>query len=210
MTGGGEEGDEVARVSEVGSTAGRPAGAGAAPALRASDADRDRVVDVLRVAAGEGRLTVEELGERVGAALSARTLGELAGLTADLPEDGPVAADVVRIEQRGGSARRDDGWVVPRRMEIVSSLGEVVLDFTRAVIPRDALEIDLDLRFGTLRLLTRPGIVIDTDGLVVEYGKVRVRPATAPGAPVDLRIAIRGELGYGKVVARPVRRIFGR
>jgi len=55
-----------------------------APArIRASDADRDRVLDVLGAAAGDGRLTLLELDERTGAALSARTLSELAALTAD-------------------------------------------------------------------------------------------------------------------------------
>jgi hypothetical protein len=53
--------------------------------MRASHEDRDRTVDVLRVAAGDGRLTLEELDERLEAALSARTVGELAVLTADLP-----------------------------------------------------------------------------------------------------------------------------
>jgi hypothetical protein len=53
--------------------------------IRASTADRDRVVDVLKVAFTEGRLTQEECGERAGQALSARTYGELAALTADLP-----------------------------------------------------------------------------------------------------------------------------
>jgi len=52
--------------------------------MRASDADRERVVDVLRVAAGDGRLTPEELDDRLGAALSARTFDELVPLTADL------------------------------------------------------------------------------------------------------------------------------
>ncbi|MFI7400279.1 DUF1707 domain-containing protein [Streptomyces sp. NPDC049541] len=89
---------------------------------RASHADRDRVVEVPRVAAGDGRLTAEELDERVEAALTARTLGELAVLTVDLP--GSVAEvtgkDVDRIEQRGASARRRGGWVVPRRLEIDS------------------------------------------------------------------------------------------
>ena len=55
------------------------------PDLRASHADRDRVVDALRVAAGDGRLSAEELDTRLESALSARTLGELAELTADLP-----------------------------------------------------------------------------------------------------------------------------
>lgn len=53
--------------------------------LRASQVERDRVVDKLRVHAGEGRLEIEELEQRVGAALAARTHGELASLLADLP-----------------------------------------------------------------------------------------------------------------------------
>ena len=52
------------------------------PGLRASHADRDRVVDALRVAGGDGRLSAEELDTRLESALSARTLGELAELTA--------------------------------------------------------------------------------------------------------------------------------
>jgi DUF1707 SHOCT-like domain len=58
-------------------------GPGAPPAVRASDADRDRVADVLRGAAGDGRLTADEFDERLEAALSSRTLDELAVLTAD-------------------------------------------------------------------------------------------------------------------------------
>jgi fatty acid desaturase len=54
--------------------------------LRASDADRDRTVDELRAHGADGRLSVEELEERVQRALAARTVGELAGLTRDLPE----------------------------------------------------------------------------------------------------------------------------
>jgi len=72
-----------------------PPGPGAKPEVRASDPDRDRVVDVLRVAAGDGRLTTDELDERLEAALTARTLGELAVLTADLGPGRP-----------GGAARR--------------------------------------------------------------------------------------------------------
>lgn len=53
--------------------------------LRAADADRDAAVDRLRAAYAEGRLQHPELEERLGAALGARTLGELAALTGDLP-----------------------------------------------------------------------------------------------------------------------------
>jgi Flp pilus assembly protein TadB len=58
--------------------------------LRASDADRDAVVERLRVAAGEGRLEPEELEQRVDQALRARTYGDLEELLADLPGDGGV------------------------------------------------------------------------------------------------------------------------
>jgi DUF1707 SHOCT-like domain len=53
--------------------------------LRASDADRERVIDTLKAAYVQGRLTKEELGTRAGWALASRTYGELAALTADIP-----------------------------------------------------------------------------------------------------------------------------
>jgi hypothetical protein len=94
----------------------------ARPELRASHEDRDRVVEILRVAAGDGRLSEAELDERVEAALTARTYRELAQLTADLPavagQPGPAvpqaqAKDLVRIDCRGANAKRDGDWVVP-------------------------------------------------------------------------------------------------
>src|ERR1700732_645756 len=98
---------------------------GGPPEVRASDADRDRVVDVLRVALGDGRVTTDEFGERMEAALSARTLGELAVLTADLVTGTAHAAaraeEVIRIDQKGGSVQRTGRWMVPRRLELRSS-----------------------------------------------------------------------------------------
>ena len=58
--------------------------------LRASDAERDYVADQLRNAAAEGRLLAEELEDRLGAALSARTYGELDAVLADLPRERAV------------------------------------------------------------------------------------------------------------------------
>lgn len=181
--------------------------------LRASHADRDRVVDVLTAAAGDGRLTAGEHEERVAAALCARTLGELAALTTDLPGEAARPAsveDVVRIEQEGSSTTRGEGWSVPRRMDIRSAWGDVTLDFTRAVIGHDSLRIDLDLRGGTLRLITRPGVVVDSDSLVIGYGTTKVRPAGASEAPVVLRVEIHGRLSMGRLEVRPPRRLFGR
>ena len=53
--------------------------------LRVSDADRERIAERLRLAAGEGRITADELEERLERAFGARTAGELEPLTADLP-----------------------------------------------------------------------------------------------------------------------------
>ncbi|MEU4981497.1 DUF1707 domain-containing protein [Streptomyces sp. NPDC021969] len=193
----------------------QPSQDGGTPALRASHSDRDRAVDLLSAAAGDGRLTPEELDERVGAALTARTRTELAALTADLPtaSDGPpvvAAKDVVRIEQEGASTRRGEGWVVPRRMEIRSAWGEVTLDLARAVIAHDTLHIDLDMRAGALKVVTRPGIVVDTDPLVTSYAEVKTPRTIDPGAPVELRVEIAGAISWGQVVVRTPRRRLGR
>jgi Domain of unknown function (DUF1707) len=63
--------------------------------LRASHADRDHVIDVLKAAFVQGRLTKDELDERVGGTLTSRTYAELAALTADIPA-GPGGATPLR------------------------------------------------------------------------------------------------------------------
>ncbi len=87
------------------------------------------MVELLRVAAGDGRISPEELDDRLERALTARTYAELAALTADLPAmpgaavvplgAGAVTAtpkDLVRIHVHGSSARRDGRWVVPKAL----------------------------------------------------------------------------------------------
>jgi hypothetical protein len=75
--------------------------------LRALHEDRDRVVDTLRTAGGDGRLTAEELYARVERALSARTQGELAALVADLSAATATATkDVLVVKQTGGKWTR--------------------------------------------------------------------------------------------------------
>lgn len=198
------------------SPTGKHSDPGSSPELRASHADRDRVVDVLRIAAGDGLLTADELDERLEAALSARTVSELTPLTADLP---PVSAsvgaavakvkDVLRIEQRFSAVQRVGRWVVPRRLELAVEWCEVTLDFTQAVITQDTLRIDLDMRGKTLTLVTKPGIVVDADALRLEHSKVKIRQAPDPGTPITLRVELVGEKKHGRVVVRPPRRTFG-
>ncbi len=188
---------------------GEPSGPGSSPDMRASDADRDRVMEVLRIAAGVGRLTPDELDERLEAVLSARTLRELAVLTADLmawpglPGAAMAQADdVIRIDQRGGSVRRTGRWVVPRRLELRSSWCDVWLDFTEALITHDTLRIDMNMRGGSLVLLAGPGVTVDADSLTVRYADVKIRPAAEPDAPVVLRVQLAGRMRYGWIEQR--------
>ncbi|MCL8015166.1 DUF1707 domain-containing protein [Streptomyces sp. AS02] len=200
------------------SPTGKRSGPGSSPELRASHADRDRVVDVLRIAAGDGLLTADELDERLEAALSARTLSELTALTADLP---PVSAglgatvaevkDIVRIEGvHSGAVERVGRWVVPRKLELAVTYCAVTLDFTDAVITHDTLRIDVAMTGKTLTLVTRPGIVIDTDGLQLVHSRVKYRqPPTNSDTPVTLRVELVGQKAHGSVVVRPPRRTLG-
>ena len=188
-----------------------PGGEIARNELRASHDDRDRVVELLRVSAGDGRLTAEELDERLEQAMTARTYGELARLVADLPAVGsalsPAAAlrakDVVRIDTRSGHVKRVDRWVVPQRMEVKVTSGHVLLDFTQAVITQPTLKLDVEVRSGHIRLLTRPGIVVDADEVAVRSGHVRVKAPWGSEVPVQLHVEVTGKVGSGHLVARP-------
>jgi Domain of unknown function (DUF1707) len=193
-----------------------PGGEIARSELRTSHDDRDRVVEMLRVSAGDGRLTAEELDERLEQAMTARTYGELARLVADLPAAGsavspaiaPRAKDVVRIDTRSGHVKRVDRWIVPQRMEVKVTSGHVLLDFTQAVITQPTLTLDVDVRSGHIRLLTRPGIVVDADDVAIRSGGVKVKAPWGSEGPVELHISVTGKVGSGHLVARPPYRNF--
>jgi len=186
--------------------------------LRASHEDRDRVVELLRVSAGDGRLTGDELDERLELAMTARTYGELAKLVADLPADGSVASvpalqaprakDVVRLDTGSGHTIRNGRWILPQRIEARVRSGHLKLDFTQAVITQPSLQLDAEVRSGHVILITRPGIVVDTDDVVVRSGHIQVRTPWGPDVPEVLRIEVSGKIGSGHFVARPPYRTF--
>ena len=176
--------------------------------LRASHEDRDRVTELLRMAAGDGRLTADELDERLERALSARTYGELAALTEDLPTargagPAPEPKKVLRIERAGVNVRRDGGWVVPERLELRVTAGNVVLDFTQAVIALPSLQVHAIVNGGNLTLITRPGIVVNTDEVAILGGREIVREPPQSSVPVLLSVGVSGRLIGGNVRVRP-------
>jgi len=142
--------------------------------VRASDADRDRVVEALAAASAEGRLTLEEYSERSDAALVARTLGDLAGLTTDLPAasvpavaHGDAGAVPEEITAVLGNESRKGRWVVPARMNVRSVLGDCHLEMQKAIIGQHVTTIDATVRFGSVTIFVPDGIDVRMSGRAV-------------------------------------------
>jgi len=187
------------------------------PELRASHADRDRIAEQLRVAAGDGRLTMDELDERLEKALNARTGSELALLVTDLPalQAGSALAvpaeakELAQIEVSSGSAVREGRWVLPRAMEIKAGSGSVKLDLTQAVLTGPTLQIEATVRSGSLTIVTKPGIEVVMDDVKLSSGSAKVRqPRGAGSVPTVLRVEVSGSARSGSITARPPRRGF--
>ena len=183
--------------------------------LRASHTDRDEVVERLRVAAGDGRLTPEELDERLEAALTAKTYAELAALTADLPAVRQPAGvvrqqprDLLRFDRRGGNVRQSGSWAVPARIEADVRGGNVKLDLTEAVVTHPTLEVEADVRGGSLVLVVKPGIAVDANDMAMIGGNVKFRSGTNTPGPVTLHVVLSGQVRGGNVVVRLPRRTF--
>jgi hypothetical protein len=190
--------------------------------LRVSHEDRDRVAEALRVAAGDGRLSMEELDERLEAALGARTYAELAPLLADLPGLGsgtlaalnqtlaavPVPAkEVVHVKRVGASLKYEGDWLVPKRLELEVVGGSVLLDFTRATVAGPMTEVNVQLLGSSLHIIVPPGHVVDATEVSMRGGSVRDRCGkdTAPGAPIVHRIVVTGSITGSSVDIRPAR-----
>jgi hypothetical protein len=171
--------------------------------LRASDTDRDRVLALLAEAMSDGRLTPEEHSERVQRACSARTLGELAELTADLavPSAQPVRLDGGRVVAGiFGPARRDGRWVVPETLTATAMFGEVEVDFTQAILQSSRVQLYATVVGGRLRLVVPDGVSVLLGGHMV-LGRRRggTAPPTDPHGPV---IEVKALVVGGEVVVR--------
>ncbi|MQA85377.1 MAG: DUF1707 domain-containing protein [Streptosporangiales bacterium] len=179
--------------------------------LRASDADRERTVDVLREAVADGRLTLDEHGERVDRAYASRTLGELAELTTDLVE---ASAQPVRFESKPlfavfGSEEVSGRWVVPGRLVATAIFGEVKLDLREALLQQRTVTVQATALFGSVKVIVPDGIEVRMSGPAILGGKSsRVRVPDPPGGPV---VDVRSFVLCGEIKAiGPRRGWFGR
>ena len=187
------------------------------PALRASDADRDGVIELLRAAVADGRLVPAEFDERLGAALAARTFGALAPLTADLiavpgsaaartlpPAGTPAepAAELLTINERHGSVRRDGRWTLPHRLALRTVWCDVMLDLTRAVRSGPELVIELRVRGGDVELVLAPGMVVNANELAVRYTKLAISRDAGDNTPETLCVRLVGRMRHGRIGTR--------
>lgn len=173
--------------------------------LRASDSDRDAVVQQLNDAAAEGRIDLDELEVRLEHALTAKTFSELAVLTTDLPQ-GPMAAPqdrppLVLNGGMNGVSRGPQRWDVPSRIIAKAGMGGVKLDFTRTMAPRTEIEVEAHGETGSVRLVIPDDWTVDTSGFEPGLGGVTDRTTydRRPNAPL---IRLTGTGGTGGVEVR--------
>jgi hypothetical protein len=183
----------------------------AAEPLLASDAERDRSVDLLRTAVAEGRLTLEEFSERVELAQSARTDVELAALSRDLPAPRSGAGAGVDVQPAGERHRalcsrisRSGPWSLPASSAYSSIFGTIDLDLRQARLSAGDSEIEVFNLFGTVTVIVPEGIEVSVDGGGMFASQVIDSPQTAPvrDAP-KLRIHLSGPGGTLYVRSRP-------
>jgi Domain of unknown function (DUF1707)/Cell wall-active antibiotics response 4TMS YvqF len=169
------------------------------PALRASDAERERAVATLREGATAGRLTFDELAQRVELAYGATTAAELEQLLADLPVGSPSAAPepvAAGVRQRrwnvaimGGAVRRGRWHPAPRSVAI-ALMGGVDLDLRDATIEGDELVITAVALMGGINVIVPEGIEVDLGGFAL-MGANDHRPGTAPVRPGTPVVRVR-------------------
>jgi hypothetical protein len=193
--------------------------------LRASDADRDRVADILRDAMAEGRLTSDEHSERLEAVYAAKTVGELEPLVRDLPGGRPPSAPAAapqgsRTSRAGawtpdptadtpslvgilGGTERRGRWRVGDRITAVAFMGGVVIDLTEATFTAPEVVINVTTVMGGVEIVVPENVtLIGSVTGILGGSDIRAHESPDPRAPV---VRVRGVAFMGGVEAKPKR-----
>ncbi|MFD9943318.1 DUF1707 domain-containing protein [Nonomuraea sp. NPDC059023] len=160
-----------------------------------SEAERDQAVQRLQHAYAEGHLDSAEMEVRLEQALTARSPSTLATALAELPDER------VELISTGGRIRRSGAWRVPRSLRIIGEYGGANLDLSAADIRHAAIEIDIQLAYGSVLLTLPKRASVDYDRVRLTWGSATHRPPRNPG-PSTLHVQVSGELGYGRLKIR--------
>jgi Domain of unknown function (DUF1707)/Cell wall-active antibiotics response 4TMS YvqF len=182
------------------------------PPVLASDAERERVALLLRDAAGEGRLTLEELAGRLDLAYGARTSQELELVTRDLPAQPPAAevdagAGTSSVVAIMSGADRSGRWRLGERCRAIAVMGGCKLDLRGAELTAQNPAIRAVAIMGGIDIVVPEGIPVEVTGLAVMGGKsVRIKDVQPqPGAP-RLHIRVFALMGGVSVRSKAARR----
>ena len=182
--------------------------------LRVSDAERDAVLRTLGDHAAVGRLTLDELEERSGRALAAKTRGDLATLTSDLPREAVQASELSPVPSRkkpvrgmvaimGGSHRRGRFRTVGS-INAVAIMGGDEIDLRDAELEGGELTLNLFALMGGSNIYVPDSVEVETGGFSLMGGHEEVgteRPPR-PGAPL-IRIRVYTLMGGASIYRLP-------
>ena len=178
------------------------------PAVRASDAEREAVVTRLQTAVGEGRIDLDEFGQRVEAAYAATTVGELDGLLTDLPAPAaayPAVGEVVgergpaTVRSVFGDVRLTATTVVPERASTV--FGDVRIDLRGMRTADETVHLELGTVFGDVEVIVSEGVAAEIAGWTV-FGDRRTELAPVPRLAGTPRIVVRARSVFGDLRLR--------
>jgi hypothetical protein len=185
-----------------------------ADAARAADADREAVAERLRIAAGEGRIDLEELDDRLGQAYGARTYGQLRALVADLPlhpvslprQDLLPEPETLVLKTKAPNIKQSGRWAVPQRITAESTSGIITINFTQASCAHREVAVEAVTQSGWIRLILPPGWAARVSPSSTNTSHIRNRAAEtpAPGAPT---VVVTGHpvMGYIRIRQRSKR-----
>jgi hypothetical protein len=176
--------------------------------MRISDADRDNTASILREAAGDGRLDLDELDERLSAVYAAKTYADLEPITRDLPTStapaaarsdrayGGVPTSKLGIAIMGGFQRKG-AWIVPETFTAVAYWGGGEIDLRDARFSAPQVTIHAYAVMGGIEILVPEDAEVHVNGVGIMGGfDHRASGVGAPGAP---RIVIDGLAFWGGV-----------
>jgi hypothetical protein len=190
--------------------------------LRVSDHERHAVADLLREAAGEGRLDLEELEERLERTYAAKTYGDLVPLTADLPapqrpgqslQPRPAARPPVPARTYSSSfalmseTRRSGVWEVGATHTAFAMMGAVILDLREARFLEGHVTINAHALMGGVEVWVGPEtqVVVDGIGVMGAYGEAGSQVAAAPTPEAPL-VRVKGVALMGAVEVKRKKR----